>query len=82
MSMTGSRNVEVNGESLRSLDVAGGTSAEGSGRSRGIECRTRHRRGTKERRRRFNTSIFDHLIQRPFWQYLENASRKLINCRE
>jgi hypothetical protein len=30
--VTGSRNVEVNRESLRSLDAAGGTSTEGAGR--------------------------------------------------
>jgi hypothetical protein len=29
--MTGSRNVEANGENLRSLDIAGGTSVKGVG---------------------------------------------------
>jgi hypothetical protein len=43
ISMTGSRNVETNGEGLRSLDGSRGTSAEGAGRSRDVECRRRHK---------------------------------------
>jgi hypothetical protein len=37
--MTGSRNVEANWQNLKSLDVAGGRSADGAGRSREVECR-------------------------------------------
>jgi hypothetical protein len=44
---TGSRNVEVDGESLRSLDAARGTLAQGTGRSRDVECRRRQRRGRR-----------------------------------
>jgi succinyl-CoA synthetase beta subunit len=43
MLMTGPRNVEANGKNLRLLDVASGTSAEGAGRSRDIECQRRDR---------------------------------------
>jgi hypothetical protein len=84
--MTGSWNVEVNGESLRLLDVAGETSAEGVGRSRDVECLRRHRLGRKEACRPLNASISDRHTKRLYWQYLEKrsetASEKLINCRE
>jgi hypothetical protein len=46
--MTGSQNIEVDGESLRSLDVAGETSAENAERSREVECRRRQRRGREK----------------------------------
>jgi hypothetical protein len=86
ISVTELRNVEANKESLRSFDVAGGTSVEGVGRSRDVECRRRHRRGRKEAHRPLNASISDRDTERLYWQYLENgsesASEKLINCRE
>jgi hypothetical protein len=86
ISMTRSRNVEANGNSLRSLEIAGRTSAEGAERSGDVECRRRHRRGRREARRPFNTSIFDRHTERLYSQYLENgsesASEKIINCRE
>jgi hypothetical protein len=84
--MMGPRNVEANRESLRSLDAAGETSAEGAGRPRDIDCRRRHKRGRREARRQFNHSISDRHTERPYWQYLENGSEsareKLINCGE
>jgi hypothetical protein len=48
--MTGPRNVEANVESLKFLDVAGGTSAEGAVKSTEVECRRRSRRGRREAR--------------------------------
>jgi hypothetical protein len=42
--MTGSQNVEADGKSLRSLDVARGTSDEGAGRSKDIKGRRNPRR--------------------------------------
>jgi hypothetical protein len=81
-----SRNIEANGESLRSLDVAGGTLTEGVGRSRDVECRRWHRRGRRESYRQLNTSISDRHTEGLFWQYIENGSEttseKLINYRE
>jgi hypothetical protein len=44
----GSRNVEADAESLRSLDIARGTSAEGARRSRDLECRRRQRGGRRD----------------------------------
>jgi hypothetical protein len=41
--MTESRNAEVDGESLRQVDIGHGMSAEGAIRSRDIECRRRQR---------------------------------------
>jgi hypothetical protein len=41
-SMTGWRNIEVNGESLKSLNVTGEMSAEWAGRSRDVEFHRRH----------------------------------------
>jgi hypothetical protein len=52
-------NVEANGEYLSSLDVAGGTSAEGAGRSSDIECPRKHRGGRREPGRPLNASISD-----------------------
>jgi hypothetical protein len=69
--MTGLRNVEANGESLRSLDVAGETSAEGAGRSRHVECRRRHRQGTR-RDADHLTPQFLIVIQK---DYINNISR-------
>jgi hypothetical protein len=70
ISMTGSRDVEANGKSLRSLDVAGGTWAEGAGRSRDVECRKKHRRG--KRHTDYLTPQFLIVIQK---DYISNISR-------
>jgi hypothetical protein len=70
----GSRNVEPNGKSLRSLDAAGGTSDEGAGRSRDLDCRRRHKRGRREARWPLNASIFDRHTERLYWQYLDSGS--------
>jgi hypothetical protein len=84
--MTGSQNVEANGESLKLFDEAGGTSAEGAGRSRDVECRRRHRGGRREAPRLLNASTTDHHTENLYWPYFENrsesASEKLIGCRE
>jgi hypothetical protein len=53
------KNVETDEENMNSLDVAGGTSAYGAGRSRDIECQKRQRRRKRERHRPLNTSIPD-----------------------
>jgi hypothetical protein len=86
ISMTGSRNIEANEENLRSLDVAGGTSAERAGRSTDVECRMRHSPERRESHRPFNASIPDRHIERLYWRYLDNgsesASEKLRNRRE
>jgi hypothetical protein len=83
--MMGSWNVEVDGENLRSLAVAGGTSAEDAGRSRDVEFRNRQRGGRRERSRRLNTSIRDCRSEMRCRQYLENGWcddwEKLIDCR-
>jgi hypothetical protein len=68
ISMTGSRNVEVNKESLRLLDIAGGTSAKWVGRSRDVECWKRHGGQRKEARRPLNASISDRRTERLYWQ--------------
>jgi hypothetical protein len=70
--MTGSRNVEANRESLRSLDVVGGTSAEQVGKPRDVECGRRQRRGRREARRQFNASNFDRPTERRYSSYGEN----------
>jgi hypothetical protein len=86
IAMTGSRNVEAKGESLRSLDGVGGTSAEGAGRSRDLEWRRRHRRGRREGHRLLNASISDRHTERLYQQSLKNGSKttseKSINYRE
>jgi hypothetical protein len=86
ISMTGPRNVEANGESMRPFGIAGRTPAEGAGTPRDVECRRRHRRGRREGYRPLNASISDCHTERLYWQYVENgnesASEKLINCRE
>jgi hypothetical protein len=46
--MTGSRNAEADGEGLRSLGVARGTSAEGAGRLRDLEYQRKQRRGRSD----------------------------------
>jgi hypothetical protein len=71
---------------LSSLDAAGGTSAEGAGRSRDVECGRRHRRAGREARRPLNASISDHHAERVYWHHPDNGSEssieKLINCME
>jgi hypothetical protein len=64
ISMTGSRNVEVNGECLKLFNVVGGMSAEVAGRSRDVVCRRRERR---EARRLLNASISDRHTERLYW---------------
>jgi hypothetical protein len=60
----GSQNVEANGVSLRSLDAAGGTSAERPGRSRDVEYRRRRRRGKRKVCRSPNSLISDRHTKR------------------
>jgi hypothetical protein len=55
----GSRNVEMDRNYLRSLDAAGGTSAEGAGKLKDVECRKRQTRGRIERRQTLSISIYD-----------------------
>jgi hypothetical protein len=71
--MTGSRNVEANGESLKSLDVARGTSDESTGRSRGVELRKRQRGGGKEGHWPLKISISDRHTEKLYEQYLEKG---------
>jgi hypothetical protein len=75
MWMMRSRNVEANGGSLRSLDLAGGTSAEDVERSRDVECQRRHGRARREAYRPLNASISDRHTERPSWESLENEER-------
>jgi hypothetical protein len=85
-SMMESRNVVANVESLRPLQVAGGTSTEWARRLRDIKCQRRHKRGRREARRPHNASISDRHTERLYWHYLENrsenAGEKSANCRE
>jgi hypothetical protein len=70
MSMAGSKNVETNGESLKSLDVGGETSAEGAGTPGEVECQKRQRRGRDAGQLRSQFLIVIHK------DYLGNLSRR------
>jgi hypothetical protein len=83
--MTGSWNIEANGESLKSLAGAGGTSAECAGRLRDVGYRRRQRAGRRNGSPSLKISISDRR-ERLDWQSLEKRKwgdcRKSITCRE